>query len=75
MSAAELVPCPFCGSVRTQPVDQFVHFVRCQDCDTEGPCGFSEDQAVEKWNTRVFPGVEPCQANPEQQSGCPQPFD
>ena len=45
----ELKPCPFCGSSGVALVGSFV---RCGRCGAVGPYGFTEIEAVERWNRR-----------------------
>jgi len=45
-----LKPCPFCGD--DQPVLLY-SAVRCRICGAVGPFSSSDDQAIEKWNTRA----------------------
>ena len=46
----ELKPCPFCGSVGIAVVGSFV---RCGCCGAVGPYGYTEVEAVERWNMRA----------------------
>lgn len=49
--------CPFCGS-RKLLVDTAVtggrriYWVCCKDCDTQGPTGHSEKEAISLWKVR-----------------------
>jgi Lar family restriction alleviation protein len=46
--------CPFCGSVDSYIRCQAaVHRVYCHSCDTAGPAGGSEDNAIRLWNMRA----------------------
>lgn len=52
----ELKPCPFCGSKRIHLVDASElgnNWVRCDNCETEGPCHLTEQNAIEAWNRRA----------------------
>ena len=50
----KLLPCPFCGNERIGASrDEYMFFVYCFECGTEGPSGQSEESAIRKWNTRV----------------------
>ena len=55
MESKELLGCPFCGG--KADLHQFIrsrYSVDCSDCDA-GMIGFvSEEEAIEKWNTRVL---------------------
>lgn len=56
-------PCPFCGHVPDEDTLYFVaaddgdhtdtDLLICNGCSANGPPGYGEDDAVEKWNTRV----------------------
>jgi len=62
----KLKPCPFCGDDYASQVfngttpkvidfsDQYVSsfWVTCNNCDTEGPVGNTEIEAIRKWNCR-----------------------
>lgn len=51
----ELKACPFCGHYSTiisQHSDHDYYFVECGSCESEGPPHWSEDEAVNAWNTR-----------------------
>lgn len=53
MASVELLPCPFCGSVK-QTVKHSARwgwFVSCE-CAAVGPSAANRKQAVGKWNSR-----------------------
>jgi len=65
MSAAQVLPCPFCGDSdpAIDEVDMGVHVVVCNDCGCTGPIERfidgtvqSAEKAIELWNKR--PHVE-----------------
>jgi Lar family restriction alleviation protein len=68
--AAELKPCPFCGSKKVRSSiggnGWGSSFVKCSDCgasiEGSAPCAgkFHNDPAEDKWNRRVPAGVTPC---------------
>jgi hypothetical protein len=45
----ELKPCPFCGSLAVAVAGSFV---RRGTCDGAGPYGYSDAEAVYRWNER-----------------------
>lgn len=53
---AELLPCPFCGTIPQRPDGPFVV---CRECECEGPFAYLASEpdpcgkAVELWNTRA----------------------
>jgi Lar family restriction alleviation protein len=58
--AAELKPCPFCGSKNAAPYSvKSCHSVLCVACGGEGPEADSEEGAIAAWNLRT-PGVMAC---------------
>jgi len=46
----ELKPCPFCGSSGAAVVGSFV---RCGNCGAVGPYGYTDLEAIERWNARA----------------------
>ena len=54
---AELKPCPFCGG-RKLSVHGWSnqYWVECYSCETEGPSGETQDEAIESWNRRAEDG-------------------
>jgi Lar family restriction alleviation protein len=52
----ELKPCPFCGEKRESFIypytDSTLYWIKCDQCDTEGPVARNEEDAINKWNTR-----------------------
>jgi Lar family restriction alleviation protein len=52
----ELKPCPFCGEKRDNFIypytDSILYWIKCDQCDTEGPVADNEEDAINKWNTR-----------------------
>lgn len=56
MGGVKLKPCPFCGGeakITQACVMQPLFCVHCVDCDTSGGHYFTEEDAIEAWNTRV----------------------
>lgn len=54
--AADLKPCPFCGSTAVELhnlVDPDDYFVACEECGVQQIANNTEGEAVRKWNTRV----------------------
>lgn len=45
----ELKPCPFCGSPGVAVVGSFV---RCGSCGAVGPYGYTDLEAIDRWNAR-----------------------
>ena len=58
MDSREMLPCPFCGSlrlrVRGMPND--ISYVHCDRCKADGPLALG-GAAVRKWNCGVLPRV------------------
>lgn len=53
----DLKPCPFCGGVHVEIVNQGSmpddpHVVQCDDCDASAS-GMSADEAIAAWNRRA----------------------
>lgn len=61
-----LLPCPFCGSCETSPVEDVVHVsmnehdwrdpswtVQCDGCTATMGYSDSEDEAIDAWNRRA----------------------
>lgn len=50
---SELLPCPFCGEKAR--IDRYEHFYRvlCTDCPASTEWLYSEQEAIDAWNTRV----------------------
>ena len=46
--------CPFCGSsdVGLSKLSNGHYYVTCFECDTDGPIGSCNSEAVERWNER-----------------------
>jgi len=55
MNMKEIKPCPFCGGKGgIMFAGETSVWVNCQQCDADGPWVESnEDDAIDKWNTRV----------------------
>lgn len=51
-ATVDLKPCPFCGA-SASPADTGINWIVCDDCAAEGPVADSEEQAVDKWNSRT----------------------
>ena len=50
-----LKPCPFCGSSKLKielPCAE-TPFILCMNCDTYGPTAESDEEAINRWNTRA----------------------
>ena len=53
-------PCPFCGSEDLVVWGRKVNssdfgdrkYVKCNNCDTEGPLAMNKEEAIKKWNER-----------------------
>jgi len=59
----DVLPCPFCGSMRlyfsiNQPRTVRYVYVFCDDCGGEGPAGSGPDVALRLWNRRYDPEDE-----------------
>lgn len=50
----ELKPCPFCGEKAR--IDRYEHFYRvlCTDCPALTEWLYSEQEAINHWNTRAY---------------------
>lgn len=46
---ADIKPCPFCGSAVAAVIGSFV---RCGSCGAVGPYGYTDQEAITRWNTR-----------------------
>jgi Lar family restriction alleviation protein len=53
----ELKPCPFCSYEGTL-IDETTVSVVCAQCNSYGPAGEDEDEAVERWNNRQAASTE-----------------
>lgn len=53
---SELKPCPFCGE--KSRIDMYKHFYRvlCTNCPALTEWLYSEQEAIEAWNTRADEG-------------------
>ncbi len=58
----EIKPCPFCGSLGVALVGSFV---RCGSCGAAGPYGYTDAEAVERWNARVAEVVQSSRMKPQ----------
>lgn len=47
-----LKPCPFCNSTDLKLIKSVDMYIRCRGCDTNGPDGKDEKEAIKAWNTR-----------------------
>lgn len=53
-------PCPFCGSEDLVVWGRKINssdfgdrkYVKCNNCDTEGPLAMNKEEAIKKWNER-----------------------
>ena len=53
-------PCPFCGSEDLVVWGRQINssdfgdrkYVKCNNCDTEGPLAMNKEEAIKKWNER-----------------------
>ena len=46
----EIKPCPFCGNKDLYVRDNSGHYVACKNCDTYGPYGKDDEEAIQLWN-------------------------
>lgn len=46
----EPMMCPYCWSVDTELYNKRLSFVRCVDCEAEGPGKETAEEAVREWN-------------------------
>ena len=56
-----LKPCPFCGNAdesRVVWLNAYTWRVHCGGCGADGPTCYSENNAVEWWNTRTADAPE-----------------
>ena len=52
----EVLPCPFCNSEKLilfETVGE-TYRIRCDECDSYGGIGESQESAIDKWNTRKY---------------------
>ena len=47
---SEIKPCPFCGSDDLHMQGNKSNYVYCENCDTYGPDGEDEEEAIRLWN-------------------------
>lgn len=58
INGVTLRPCPFCGSQKLEPREEYVnewislYFVRCNGCSAMGPLGYTMGHSLERWNKR-----------------------
>jgi len=59
----KLKPCPFCGGVAVIIFDNTLRhkgkvdwFVKCRECETQGPVVRSKKAAIAAWNKRAGEG-------------------
>ena len=53
----DVKPCPYCGHTKMQlqyPDESIFFWVRCVNCQAEGPTGETDVVAVERWNEREY---------------------
>ena len=59
---SNFMTCPFCGDgesadgttcLRVKLEDDEMYYVECMWCNARGPAGLTEDDAKEKWNSRI----------------------
>ena len=68
-----MLPCPFCGNIYLR-MSVRADAVFCSQCETEGPAGSCEEDAVAKWNTRLTQTEStPCLPHPTELSGPTRP--
>ena len=54
MSARNIKPCPFCGSmdVKVESMGSSYHTVVCRNCHAVGPNHNDKGKAITRWNQR-----------------------
>lgn len=65
----EIKPCPFCGSKDLYVRDNSGYYVVCKNCDTYGPYGKDDEEAVQLWNRAPRVGDNDCDY-PNLTGGC-----
>lgn len=68
ITEATLLPCPFCGTLGSQPpyrrgrtvnVRGSRHFAKCEICGAEGSHEMTEAEAIAAWNSRAVAASQP----------------
>lgn len=54
----DLLPCPFCGSTNIVVRTRKTTIVECDECGVV-IISMSQQQAMDRWNTRIFMAAEP----------------
>lgn len=65
----EIKPCPFCGSKDLYVRDNSGYYVVCKNCDTYGPYGKDDEEAIQLWNRAPRVGDNDCDY-PNLTGGC-----
>lgn len=56
MTETNLKPCPFCYEDRDleiNPISRQINKVNCGGCGACGPAGYTDEEAIERWNKRA----------------------
>ena len=57
-----LLPCNFCGGTDLKVVDDGLCKVKCLSCLCGGPAAETDQEAMEKWNKRIFTEIRSAEA-------------
>ena len=49
----KLKPCPFCGMDAGEVFDMGGFYVSCCECEAQGPCRETKEEAIKAWNYRA----------------------